>query len=341
MSWFNRFSNLFRRDQVDEELDEELQFHLEARTRHNLNAGMDAEAAQHDARKRFGNATLAKERAHEMNIVLSIETVGRDLRYALRSLLQVAGICGSRDLDPGSWIWREHCGFHGCERRAFTSPSISGARTTVPDLVPIEGGPIETSPGLYDSDYLEYQRQNRAFEQIATFSEDSTTLTGTGDAARVPTAMVTSSFFSVLQVKPALGRGFLPEEEQPGNNHVAVLSDNLWRNRLGADPNILGKRITLDAESDTPYSASCPSGFAFPHEAELWRPLAVGGDRANTYTRPVVGRFRPSVSSQQAMAELEALAKHWPPGPGASQGSMVAEILPLKDLLVGRSGDPC
>ena len=92
MSWLNRFSNLFHREKVDEELDEEFQFHLEARSRHNLNAGMNADAAQHDARRRFGNATLAKEQAHEMNIIMPIETIGRDLRYASPQLAQVAGI---------------------------------------------------------------------------------------------------------------------------------------------------------------------------------------------------------------------------------------------------------
>ena len=60
MSWFNRFSNLFRREILDEELEEELQFHLDARTGDNINAGMNAEAAQLDARRRFGNATLAR-----------------------------------------------------------------------------------------------------------------------------------------------------------------------------------------------------------------------------------------------------------------------------------------
>jgi hypothetical protein len=78
VSWVNRISNLFRRNQIDEELEEELQFHLDARTRHNLSAGMNAAAAQQDARRRFGNATLAKERTHEMNIMVSIETIGRD-----------------------------------------------------------------------------------------------------------------------------------------------------------------------------------------------------------------------------------------------------------------------
>ncbi len=91
MSWFDRFSNLFRRETVDEELDEELQFHLDARTRDNLKAGMNATDARHDARRRFGNATLAQERAHEMNIVIPLETIGRDLRFALRTLRKSPG----------------------------------------------------------------------------------------------------------------------------------------------------------------------------------------------------------------------------------------------------------
>jgi putative ABC transport system permease protein len=335
MSWLNRFSNLFRRDKVDEELDEELQFHLEARTRHNLNAGMDSEAAQHDARRRFGNAALAKERAHEMNIIMPIETIGRDLRYALRSLCKSPGFTAVAILTLAFGFGANTAVFtvvNGVLLRPLPFPE--SGRLFLISYQP-KGGPFETSPGLYDSDYLEYQRHNRAFEQIATFSEDSTTLTGAGDAARLPTATVTSRFFSVLQVKPALGRPFLPEEEQPSDNHVALLSDKLWRNRLGANPNILGTTITLDGEQYT-ILGIMPAGFGFPHEAELWRPLAVGADRGNSYLRPVVGRLRPSVSRQEALAEFEALAKHWQPGAGASAGSMVAEILPLNDLLVGK-----
>ena len=91
MSWFSRLTNLFRRKKLDEELDEELRFHLDARTRDNLNAGMSVQAAQQDARRRFGNPALAKERAHEMNIVISIETISRDLRYAVRQMRKYPG----------------------------------------------------------------------------------------------------------------------------------------------------------------------------------------------------------------------------------------------------------
>ena len=335
MSWFNRFSNLFRHNKVDEELEEELQFHLDARTRDNLKAGMNMEAAQHDARRRFGNATLAKERAHEMNVVMSIETIGRDLRYALRSLRKSPGFTVVAILTLA-------LGF-GANTAVFTVVnSVLLRPLPFPEpgrlfLISYQSkqGMSENPPGLYDKDYLEYQRHNQAFEQIATFNEDSATLTGGGDAERVPTAMVTSSFFSVLQVSPAIGRAFLPQEERQGNNRLALLSDKIWRNRFGANPNILGKTITLDGAQYIVLGVM-RAGFAFPHEAAVWLPLAVGADPGNTYSRPVVGRLRPSVSRQQALAELEAFAKHLPPGPGASRENMVAEILPLNDLLVAK-----
>ena len=91
MSWLNRLSNLLRGEDLNRELDEELQFHIDARVRDNLKAGMTEEAARRDARRRFGNWTSAKERAHEMNVIVTIQTVGQDLQYALRSLRKSPG----------------------------------------------------------------------------------------------------------------------------------------------------------------------------------------------------------------------------------------------------------
>ncbi len=335
MSWFSRFSNLFRRDKVDEELKEELQFHLQSRTRDNLNAGMDLDAAQHDARRRFGNPHLARERAHEANIVMSFETVGRDLRYALRSLNKSAGFTVVAILTLALGFGAVTAVFtvvNGVLLRPLPFPEPARL-FLISDQA--KNGPFDNQPGLYDKDYLEFQRHKQAFEQIATFNEDSATLTGAGDASRLPTAMVTASFFSVLQVSPAIGRAFLPEEERQGNNRVALLSDKVWRNRFGANPDILGKTITLDG-AQYRVSGVMPAGFVFPHETELWLPLAVGADPGNTYSRPVVGRLRPAVSPHQALAELEAFTKHLPPGPGVGRESMVAEILPLNDFLVAK-----
>src|SRR5687767_15832664 len=75
--------------------------------------------------------------------------------------------------------------------------------------------------------------------------------TGSGEPERVAALGVTANFFSVLGVAPAHGRNFLPEEEQSGRNHVAILSDGLWRRRFGADPNLIGRQIQLSGESYT------------------------------------------------------------------------------------------
>jgi len=331
VGWLNRFSNLFRRDKMSEELEEELQFHLDARKRDNLNAGMNEEAARHDATRRFGSAALARERAHEVNIVMGIETIGRDLRYALRSLRKSPGFTVVAILTLALGFGANIAVFTVVNGVLFRPlPFPDPGRLFLISYQSKEGG-----LGLFDRDYLEYQRDVHAFEQIATFHEDSATLTGAGEAARLPTADVTSSFFSVLKVNPAMGRAFLPAEEKHGSSRVVLLSDKIWRNRFGADANILGKAITLDGIAYSVVGVM-PADFAFPQEAALWLPLEVGGDPGNFTTRAVVGRLKPQASQQQALAELEALAKHLPPLPVANREDMVAEVLPMKDLVVGK-----
>ena len=99
MSWFHRLSNLLRRDDLDRELDEELQFHIDARMRDNLKAGMTAEAARRDARRRFGNRTLAKERTHEMDIIV-------ESRPSARTSVTPSAVCARR-LGLRRWLfWR-------------------------------------------------------------------------------------------------------------------------------------------------------------------------------------------------------------------------------------------
>lgn len=331
MGWLNRFSNMFRRDKMSEELEEELQFHRDARRRDNLNAGMNEEMATQDATRRFGNAALAKERAHEANIVMWIETIGRDLRYALRSLSKSPGFTVVAMLTLALGFGANIAVFTVVNGVLFRPlPFADPERLFLISYQSREGG-----LGLFDKDYLEYQRHVQAFEQIATFNEGSATLTGAGDAARLPTADVTSSFFSVLEANPAMGRAFLSAEEKHGNNRVVLLSDKIWRSRFGADPNILGKRITLDGIAYSVIGVM-PADFAFPHEAALWLPLEVGGDPGNLYTRAVVGRLKRKASPEQALVEFEALAKHFPPLPVANRESMVAEVLPMKDLVVGK-----
>ena len=204
------------RDDLGRELDEELQFHIDARIRDNLNAGMTEEAARRDARRRFGNWTLAKERTHEMNIIVTIQTVGQDLRYALRSLRKSPGFTALAVLAMALGIGANTAVFtvvNGVLLRPL--PLVQPERLFLISYKPQLGPFAEQAWPVEDHDYLEFQRRTHAFERVTAFGQDQVTLTGAGDAVRLPAAMVTSSFFPVLRVSPAMGRTFASQEEQP------------------------------------------------------------------------------------------------------------------------------
>ena len=129
-------------------------------------------------------------------------------------------------------------------------------------------GWIPVSP----ANYLDWKAQNTAFDHLAAFEYSSTNLIGAsgypGDPERVQGFRVSPDFFETLGVKPALGRTFLREEEQPGRDPVVVLSHRLWQRRFGADPNILGKNLVLDGRSSSVVGIM-PPPFDFPLTAEL------------------------------------------------------------------------
>ena len=207
MSWFNRLSNLLRREDLGRELDEELQFHIDARVRDNLNAGMTEEAARRDARRRFGNWTLAKERTHEMNIIVAIQTVGQDLRYALRSLRKSPGFTALAVLAMALGIGANTAVFtvvNGVLLRPL--PFVQPERLFLISYKPRVGPFAGTGLTWRTAHYLEFQRRTHAFESVTTFDRDQVTLTGAGDAVRLRAALVTSSFFPVLRVKSGDGQ---------------------------------------------------------------------------------------------------------------------------------------
>jgi len=194
-------------------------------------------------------------------------------------------------------------------------------------------GPFRNEPSLADRNYLQFRREDRLFEHVAAFGANSVSLTGAGDPVRVPGANVTADFFAALRVQPRIGRSFLAEEDQPGRDHVALLSDKLWRSRFGADARALGRTIKLDGENFTVIGVM-PSGFKFPYDAEVWTPLNVHLDPHNSFMLPVVGRLKPTASRQQAQVELETLARRFFLAPGEDRGDWLAKILPLNELLV-------
>jgi putative ABC transport system permease protein len=169
--------------------------------------------------------------------------------------------------------------------------------------------------GFSWASFFELQAQSRSFSGLVAFHEGSYVIAGAGDPEVVPGVSATANLFQVLGVPPVLGRGFATGEDQPGGNRVVVLSDRLWKRRFGADPQVLGRKLTLDGEPHTVVGVARP-GFHFPAtalDAELWTPVPHGSlDKDMRAPKGMSflqcwGRLAPGVARAQAQAELDTI----------------------------------
>ncbi len=179
------------------------------------------------------------------------------------------------------------------------------------------GTPPNAAMTLSYPDYFDWRAQNHSFEGMAAYRGNRFTMTGTGRPQQLQTAMVSANFFRVLGVPPAVGRDFLPEEDQPGA-HVAVLSYALWQSTFGGAADVAGRTITLDA---VPYIVAgvMPAGFGFPVSnpaPALWVTFSADREGVTSLASQrgadlleVAGRLKPEVSPDRAHAELDLIAR--------------------------------
>ncbi|HEU4870175.1 MAG TPA: ABC transporter permease, partial [Pyrinomonadaceae bacterium] len=157
------------------------------------------------------------------------------------------------------------------------------------------------------ANYLDWQAQAQSFEQLALYRWWSANLTGIDPPERIQGFLVTANFLDTTGMKPIMGRTFLPEENQPGKDAVAVITHSLWQRRFGGDPNILNKTITINSITRTVVGVM-PERFNFPKGAEIYAPLAMTPElmknRIN-HSYYVLGRLKPGASIVSAQAELD------------------------------------
>jgi putative ABC transport system permease protein len=173
------------------------------------------------------------------------------------------------------------------------------------------------------ADFTDWRDQSQSFEQIAAFHSQSFSITGGDDPQLLGGVRASANLFALLGVEARHGRVFLPEEDQPGNNRVVILSDGLWQRRFGSDPKIIGQTISLNNEPYTvvgvappdfqfPRKAELPAGFQFPREVNLYTPLALTPEQRNNRGRnylAVIARLKPQTSFEQAQAEMAPIAE--------------------------------
>jgi putative ABC transport system permease protein len=188
------------------------------------------------------------------------------------------------------------------------------------------------------ANYADWRDRNKCFEQTAAFSVGSTTLTAVDTAPeRLRASRITPSFFSVLRLKPSLGRVFHPEEAVPGNDKVVILSHELWQSRFGSGTHIIGRKVTLDGESSEVIGIMPPHAD-LPRDVALWTPLALSErlwNNRGSHFLQVVARLAPGVTLEQARSSMEVLAESLRQEYPNDMEGFGVNVVPLHQDLVG------
>ncbi|HTE46730.1 MAG TPA: ABC transporter permease [Gemmatimonadaceae bacterium] len=327
----------WRRRAREIELTEEIQAHLEMAVAQRIERGESPAVARDHALREFGNTTHVAEVTREMWGGASWDAFVRDIRYAARGLRRSPTFTAVAVATFALGI--------GANTAMFTV--VNGALLkplpfAQPDrLVFLTHWPAElgasSRSGLSDHTFVEIRATPwRAFALLASFSGSQMTLTGTGDAERLSTAVVSANLTTTLGVSAAIGRTFTAAEEQAGDDHVVLLSDTFWRERFGGARSVLGTSIVLDNVSYTVIGVMPPT-FDFPHGAALWTPLVVRPDPNVFAIRPVIARLSAGTTMEAARRELESTLARLPSTKDEKPGTQITAVSPLADLLVARA----
>jgi predicted permease len=192
--------------------------------------------------------------------------------------------------------------------------------------------------------FQDWQRENHSFSAIAAYRHDSFSLTGSGEAEQVEGKMVSADFFSILGVKPLMGRMFTAEEDQLGSDHVLLISSGFWKRKFGSSPDVLGRRLVLDGEGYTIIGV-IPASFhltlpSFPDSGEVYVPIGQWNhpyfhQRSYALGMKGIGRLKPGVAFAQARADMDRVAKNLAAAFPEADAAEGARLVPLKQKMIG------
>jgi predicted permease len=334
---------VFHKSRAETELDRELRFHLEQGISDNLAAGMTPAEARRDALIKLGGIERVKEEVRDVRWEIHLDNFVRDFRYALRNLRKdrrfalIAIVVLALGIGASTAIF---------------SVVNAGLLRPLPYLDPSrlvwadEFMPHFSDWAVPNPEFTNWNINNHTFEALLAYGGGGqSNLTGAGEPERIETSDVTANFLTVLGVRPALGRAFLPEEDRPGGPLVVLLTDSLWRRKFSGDPTIVGKSIELDGEAYTVVGV-LPANFRFPDKAlaplclyPSQLPPTVDWTSERLSVTRVIGRLAPGVSISQARADLATL--------GAQSNSAIpaafvrmreglqVQVIPLHQKIVG------
>ncbi len=305
--WIHR---LWHGDAVDERLDAELQFHLEQQIAENIAEGMTPEEARRRAQIALGGVEQVKQKTRDVHWENWIENIGRDLRFAIRSLNKDRRFALTAILALALGIGASTVVFSAFYNLLFNAFDTRDASRLVvlirDDLEPL-------TYALSDIDAIRVQ--SHVFEDVVGYNRGLSLINDGPATHQLRTAGVTANAFTFYGVPALLGRGIIPEDGKPGAEPVFVISYDTWTHEFNSDPQIVGKSFPVDATRTyaprTLVGVMPPRFHAYGALVGMWFPLVDSHDEADTkqWWGQILARLKPGVSLAAASADLKVIVQ--------------------------------
>jgi predicted permease len=329
------FRNVFSQQRSDRELDDEVRAYVEALTEEKMRQGRTPEEARRAARIELGGIEQVKEEVREVRAGAWLDSLLQDLRYGARMLRKNPGFTAITVLTLALGI--------GANTAIFSVVNAVLLRplpyTNPQQLIMIKESSQRVGVhSLSYPDFLDWRTQSRTVAQMALLNNRAFNLSGVAQPENIEGYAVSPNCLSLLGVRPFLGRDFVPSEEAPGTAPVVMLSYPLWQSHLGADPDAIGKTITLDGRSFTIIGV-LPPNFRLDDKTDAIAPIGVWAadmmDRGDRGDMEVLGRLAPGSTFQQTRAELDTIAINLQKAYPVLNAGVGISVTTVRDQLVG------
>jgi predicted permease len=302
-----RLRSLFRRSEVEQELDDELQYHLERQIEESIARGLTPEEARYAALRAMGGIEQRKEECRDARRVNAIENTIRDVHYGVRMLAKAPGFTAVAVLTLALGIGANTAIFSVVNAvllspLPFPDPNrMVQVMLSSPAWAPGQNANTASVP-----EFMVFREQRQALENVAAYdSGRSVNLTGIEPAEQLRVIHVSSEYFALFGVPVQVGRAFSAQEDGPGGPRLALISDGLWRRRFAEDRALVGRTLMLAGEPHTVIGV-LGAGFAADPRAEVILPMQADPNNTNPAHRlRVAARLKPGVTLEMARAQLE------------------------------------
>jgi predicted permease len=332
--------SFWHRQKRDSELDEELQSHLQMAAQDRTDRGESPERARLGAQRELGNVGLIKEVTREMWGWASLERLTQDLRFGLRMLAKSPGFTIVAILTLALGIGANTALFsvvNGVLLKPLPYPQPE-------KLVWLaESKPNFATGSISYPNFRDWQKDNRTFSGMAIYrAYNFSNLLGLGEAEQVRVRFISSDFFTVLGVNPVVGRNFASGEDEIGRAPIVMISEGLWRRKLNASPEALGKSINLDGMGYTIIGV-IPASFDFSgifRDIDIYAPIGqlnnpLLPNRGAGLGIHGVGRLRADATLEQARADTARISNNLAAAYPDTNKGIGAALQPLKQTMVG------